>query len=116
MFIPVGDDIPIPLGDDAFIPFRYDTFVPLRYNMEVPILLGAKEDRSRYFNNAVNIGFRTFDMGGNGGVSKHSLYRRDDVGVKYDAFVFCQAATYRGLEMCILWTHRERVDGESKEE
>lgn len=115
MFIPEGDDILIPPGNDAFIPFRYDTIVPLRHNVEIPILLSAKEDRSRYFNNTVNVGFRAFDTGGNGGVGKYSLYRRDDVGVKYDALIFCQAATYRRLELCILWTHRERVDGERKE-
>ena len=115
MFIPLRDDILIPLGNDASFPLRYNTFLPLGDNMEVPLLLSAKEDRCRYFDSAVNIGSRTFDMRGNGGVDEHGLYRRDDVGVEYDALVFCQAATYRRLEVCILWAHGKRVDGEREE-
>lgn len=86
-----------PLGNDAFIPLWNDTVFPLRDNMEVPLLLSAKKDRSRYFDSAVNIRFRTFNMRSHGGVGKHGLYGRDDVGVKYDALVFCQPTTYRGL-------------------
>lgn len=116
VFIPLGDDILVPLGNNEFFPFRYDTFLPLRDNIEVPLLLSAKEDWGGYFDSTVNIGFCTFDMRGNRGVGKHSLYRWDDVGVKYDALVLCQAATYRGLEVCILRTHGKCVDGKREEE
>lgn len=115
MFVPLRNDILIPLGNDAFIPCGYDTLLPLGDNTEAPLLLSAEENRGCYFNSAMNVRFRTFDMRGNGGMGERSLYRRDDVGVKYNALVFCQATTYRGLLVFILRTHREHIDGEREE-
>lgn len=116
VFIPLRNHIFVPLRNDAFIPFWDNTFLPLRNNMEVPLLLSTKEDRSRYFNSAVNVRFRTFDMRSNEGVGKRSLYRRDDVRVQHETPVFCQTAAYRGLVLCVLRTHGECIDGEREEE